>query len=73
MAIVFKEALEQIKSEMNFTLQIFATDLDKDGIDRARPGIYPVNIAADVSPLGSAGSLSRKRGATGSARRSGRW
>lgn len=50
LAIVFKEALEQIKSEMNFTLQIFATDLDKDGIDRARPGIYPVNIAADVSP-----------------------
>jgi two-component system CheB/CheR fusion protein len=48
-AIVFKEALEQIKPEANFMLQIFATDLDRDGIDKARQGIYPANIAADVS------------------------
>ncbi len=50
LAIVFKEALEQLKPEANFTLQIFATDLDKDGIDKARKGIYPANIVADVSP-----------------------
>jgi two-component system CheB/CheR fusion protein len=50
LAIVFKEALEQIKPEAHFTLQIFATDLDKDGIDKARQGIYPANIVADVSP-----------------------
>ncbi len=50
LAIVFKEALEEIKPEMNFTLQIFATDLDKDGIDKARQGVYPASIAADVSP-----------------------
>jgi chemotaxis methyl-accepting protein methylase len=50
LAIAFKEALEQVKSTENFTLLIFATDLDRDGIDKARQGIYPANIAADVSP-----------------------
>jgi len=50
LAIVFKEALEQLKPTQNFTLQIFATDLDRDAIDKARQGIYPANIAADVSP-----------------------
>ena len=33
-----------------FSLQIFATDLDRDAIDKARAGVYPANIAADVSP-----------------------
>ena len=32
------------------SLQIFATDLDRDAIDKARAGVYPANIAADVSP-----------------------
>ncbi|MBT0663702.1 PAS domain-containing protein [Geobacter pelophilus] len=50
LAIVFKEALEQVKPSVTFSLQIFATDLDQDAIDKARQGIYPVNIAADVSP-----------------------
>jgi chemotaxis methyl-accepting protein methylase len=50
LAIVFKEALEQINPCVNFTLQIFATDLDRDAIDKARQGVYPANIAADVSP-----------------------
>ena len=50
LAIVFKEALEQVKPTENFTLQIFATDLDRDAIDKARQGFYPANIAADVSP-----------------------
>ena len=50
LAIVFKEALEQVKPKENFTLQIFATDLDRDAIDKARQGFYPANIAADVSP-----------------------
>jgi chemotaxis methyl-accepting protein methylase/flagellar motility protein MotE (MotC chaperone) len=50
LAIVFKEALEQAKPNGNFTLQIFATDLDRDAIDRARQGNYPANIAQDVSP-----------------------
>ena len=50
LAIVFKEALDQSKLKGNYTLQIFATDLDKDAIDKARQGAYPSNIAADVSP-----------------------
>ena len=50
LAIVFKEALEQVKPKGNFTLQVFATDLDRDAIDKARQGVFPDNIAADVSP-----------------------
>ena len=50
LAIVFREALEKVKPVGSFSLQVFATDLDKDAIDKARTGIYPVNIAADVSP-----------------------
>jgi two-component system CheB/CheR fusion protein len=49
LAIVFKEALERVKPAENFTLQIFATDLGQDAIDKARLGVYPANIAADVS------------------------
>jgi two-component system CheB/CheR fusion protein len=50
LAIVFKEAVEQVAPEGNFALQIFATDLDRDAIDKARHGVFPNNIAADVSP-----------------------
>ncbi len=49
LAIVFREALEQVKPAENFKLQIFATDLDRDAIDKARQGLYPANIAADMS------------------------
>jgi two-component system CheB/CheR fusion protein len=49
LAIVFKEALEQVKPAGRFALQIFATDLDRDAVDKARLGAWPVNIAADVS------------------------
>jgi two-component system CheB/CheR fusion protein len=50
LAMVFKEALERVKPAGSFTLQVFATDLDRDAIDRARAGVYPANIAADISP-----------------------
>ena len=50
LAIAFREALEQIKPKENYDLQIFATDLDRDAIEKARQGHYPANIAADVSP-----------------------
>lgn len=49
LAIAFREVVEQLKPGGNFRLQIFATDLDKDAIDKARLGIYPANIATDVS------------------------
>ncbi|MEI7940521.1 MAG: chemotaxis protein CheB [Verrucomicrobiota bacterium] len=50
LAIVFQEAVEQAKPRENFTLQIFATDLARDAIDRARQGFFPGSIAANVSP-----------------------
>ena len=50
LAIVFREAVEAVKPSRNFRLQIFATDLDKDAIDKARTGCYSFNIATDVSP-----------------------
>ena len=50
LAILFREALEQVMPKGRFTLQIFATDLDRDAIDKARQGVYPANISADVSP-----------------------
>jgi two-component system CheB/CheR fusion protein len=50
LAIVFKEVLEKINPHGGFSLQIFATDLDHEAIEIARKGIFPANIAADVSP-----------------------
>jgi two-component system CheB/CheR fusion protein len=49
LAIVLKEAIEEIKPKGHFSIQIFATDLDRDAIDKARQGIFPANIVADVS------------------------
>lgn len=46
-AMVFKEYLDEMKSDLK--VQIFATDIDKDAIETAREGIYPANIAVDVS------------------------
>ena len=50
LAMVFKEAMEPLKPIKNILLQIFATDVDRDAIEQARHGLYPDNIAADVSP-----------------------
>jgi two-component system CheB/CheR fusion protein len=49
LAIAFRETLEQAKPAKNLKLHIFATDLDRDAIDKARQGFYPANIVADVS------------------------
>ncbi len=48
LAIVFMEVLEKIKRNNKLNLQIFATDLDTDAIEKARKGVFPANIAADV-------------------------
>jgi chemotaxis methyl-accepting protein methylase len=50
LAIVFREVLEQVKPARKVPLQIFGTDLDRDAINKARTGVFPANIAADVSP-----------------------
>ena len=44
-----EEAYEKIKHDKNFTLQIFASDLEIDAIELARKGEYSSNILADVS------------------------
>ena len=49
LAILFKETLEELKPAKNITLQIFATDLDSQAIEKAREGVFPANIAADIS------------------------
>jgi two-component system CheB/CheR fusion protein len=49
LAMVFTEALKQAKSADAISLQIYATDLDKDAINKARQGLFPLNISADVS------------------------
>ena len=50
LAIVFREALARVKHGRSFSLQIFATDLDREAVDRARQGVFPANISADLSP-----------------------
>jgi two-component system CheB/CheR fusion protein len=46
-AILFQEFIEA--SKQNIKIQIFATDIDGETIDKARAGIFPNNISADVS------------------------
>ncbi len=50
LAIVLAEAIEKLAGPRVSSAQIFATDLDRDAIEQARQGVYPANIAADVSP-----------------------
>lgn len=49
LAIVFREAQDKLAPADRHSLQIFATDLDPDAIEKARRGFYPANIAADVT------------------------
>jgi two-component system CheB/CheR fusion protein len=48
-AIAFHESLGRLKHE-GFKVQIFATDVDKEAIEKSRQGFFPSNIAADISP-----------------------
>jgi two-component system CheB/CheR fusion protein len=47
-AIALLEAAAEMAS--NLQVQIFGTDLNETVIERARAGVYPENIAIDVSP-----------------------
>ncbi|MBF0529923.1 MAG: PAS domain-containing protein [Deltaproteobacteria bacterium] len=47
-AILIQEHLEELKQ--SYRVQVFATDVDNKAIDQARAGVYPVSIAADISP-----------------------
>jgi two-component system CheB/CheR fusion protein len=50
LAIVFSEALAKANLNKSISLQIFATDLDNNAIEKARKGVFTANISADVSP-----------------------
>jgi two-component system, chemotaxis family, CheB/CheR fusion protein len=50
LAIIFKEALGRVGRGGQVSLQIFATDLDSEAVDKARRGVFPGSISADVSP-----------------------
>jgi two-component system, chemotaxis family, CheB/CheR fusion protein len=46
-AILLEEAMEKVNKR--FGIQIFATDIDPEAIEKAREGVHPENIVADVS------------------------
>ncbi len=50
LAMVLSEVIQDAKPPLELGFQIFGTDLDKDAIEKARQGVYPANIAADVTP-----------------------
>ena len=47
-AMVLRELMESAPHQLK--IQFYATDLDDDAIATARAGLYPLNIAQDVSP-----------------------
>lgn len=49
LAMVFKEVLEEANASQPWSLQIFASDLDKDAVASGRAGIYARSTTADVS------------------------
>jgi two-component system CheB/CheR fusion protein len=49
LAIVFLESFKKFNSSKHFELQIFATDLDIEAVNKARIGIYSDTISTDVS------------------------
>ena len=46
--IILRECLDSFKKKTQ--VQMFGTDIDLKAIERARSGIYPAGISADVSP-----------------------
>lgn len=49
LAIVFKDVMDKLKPNNGFSVQIFATDLDNEAIDKAREGIFSNNIEKEMS------------------------
>lgn len=49
-AITFKEVIESVFPNKKCTLQLFATDLDNDAIDKARKGYFSENNIIDITP-----------------------
>jgi two-component system CheB/CheR fusion protein len=50
LAMSFREALDQVNQPEDYSLHIFATDLDADAVEKARRGLYNIAIETDVTP-----------------------
>jgi len=50
LAMSFREALDQVSQPEDYSLHIFATDLDADAVEKARRGLYNAAIETDVTP-----------------------
>jgi chemotaxis protein methyltransferase CheR/two-component system CheB/CheR fusion protein len=50
LAMLFLDVLDTIKPKKQFSMQIFASDIDEDAINFARQGLYQTQIETDVSP-----------------------
>ncbi len=51
LAILLQEQADELKQTFrDCRVQVFATDIDAASIEKARAGVYPDSIAADVSP-----------------------
>ena len=48
-AILFKEILEQSELQDQYSVKVFATDLDQDAIMKARQAFYPTDISQYIS------------------------
>jgi len=46
--MIVRECLGELNQDID--IQVFATDIDDAAIGRARNGVYPIGISADVSP-----------------------
>ena len=49
LAIVFRDVIERLPNAHQYSLHIFATDLQLDAINSARQGVFPASIAAHLS------------------------
>ena len=61
LAITFQEALARVRPALHCSLQIFATDLDRDAILKARRGSFKANIEADSSIIAAPTTLLSQR------------
>jgi two-component system CheB/CheR fusion protein len=49
LAIVLRECVEELRLQEPPRIQIFATDIDQEAVDKARRGTFPAGIVTDVS------------------------
>ncbi|GAB3226240.1 chemotaxis protein CheB [Hymenobacter seoulensis] len=50
LVMTLQECLDELAANRYLKIQLFASDISPEGVEFARQGSYPENIAADVSP-----------------------